>query len=128
MPELDGTMISALFAAIGAVVVAYLGYAAKQAESKNNKDKQGIEALTAAIQEWKSIAERAERKAELAYQEAKAARESAERAEHDTVALIKYMRVLWQGVINGTVPPPPPIPENLKHLISSADFPWRPKE
>lgn len=124
MPPLDATIVTAIIGVLGTVVVAYLGFAAKRTESKNSKDRQGVEALTQAVQEWRIIAERAEAKADLAYKEAQEAKEAAKRAEHDTVELIKYLRRTWQGFLDGSIPPPLPIPNRLRHLISVEDFPY----
>jgi len=124
MPDIDATVVTAIIGVLGTVVVAYLSFAAKRTESKNNKDRDGVEALTSAVHEWRAIAERAENKAELAFREARAAKEAAERAEHDTIKLVEYLRQTWQGFINGTIPPPLPIPEKLSHLISYDDFPY----
>lgn len=124
MPEIDSTAVTAIVGALGAIVVAWLSFAAKRVENRNNKEKQGVEALTLAVQEWRVIAERAEEKADQAYKEAVSARAAAERAEHDTIKLVEYLRATWRGFINGTIPPPLPIPERLSHLITNDDFPY----
>jgi len=120
------TLVAALAAAAGSVVVAVMAYLAKRVESSSNKDKTGVEALTQAVQEWKAIAVRAETKADRAMQEATAARASAERAEKDTISLVDYLHDTWIGVITGTVPPHLPIPTTLQHLLSDRDFPEPP--
>lgn len=48
---------------------------------------------------------------------------SARRAEADTIAAVAYIRLMWRGILDGSVPPHPRIPQYLSHLLTDDDFP-----
>ena len=117
---------TAVVGALSVVGSAWIAFKAKNLETKSGKESAGVTALTAAVQEWKDIAKRADEKADAALAQAQQATHTAERAERDTVTLVEYLRDTWLGFITGTVPPHLPIPESLRHLLSPRDFPLPP--
>ena len=68
----------------------------------------------------------AEETADMASREARSAIHRAEQAESDVQGLVAYMRLMGAGILNGSVPPRPPIPHHIRHLLSDQDFPSPP--
>lgn len=120
---LDASILTAILGVTGTISVAILAFLAKNVEARNAKEKTGLDALVGAVAEWRAIAEHAQITADKAMEEAKLARAAAEQAERDTISLIEYLRKTWKGFMDGTIPPPLPIPRRLQHLITMEDFP-----
>jgi hypothetical protein len=65
----------------------------------------------------------AEEKADAASREAAEARGQALQAQSDVLGLVTYTRNMWVGITRGTVPPHPPIPHHIRHILTDDDFP-----
>ncbi|MGG5257446.1 hypothetical protein [Phycicoccus avicenniae] len=125
---------------VGSVLVGLLTLAGVRIQARNQQKSTeanvGLEALVAALAEHRAIAtdakadaaaaransEEAVQEAKSARYEATVAREQNERLEADVLGLVDYLRLIWDGVLAGTVPPAPPIPARLRHLLSPSDF------
>jgi hypothetical protein len=65
----------------------------------------------------------ADEKADAARSEAAEARHQAKQAQSDVLGLVAYTRSMWVGITRGTVPPHPPIPHLIRHILTDDDFP-----
>ena len=65
----------------------------------------------------------AEETSDMAMREARSAVHRAEQAESDVRGLAAYVRTMWVGITVGTVPPHPPIPHLIRHILTDDDFP-----
>lgn len=138
---MNGPVVVTIVSVIGTVIAAWLAYQGRKTEvrsqAKTTEVSVGASSLAEAVEAWKAIAEDAKstavaarteaaealRRSAAAEYEARAAREQNERLEMDILSLVGYLRAMWSGFVNGTVPPHLPIPERLRHILSDSDFP-----
>ena len=78
---------------------------------------------TATATDARDRAMAAEETADIAAREARSATLRAEQAERDVLGLAQYIRTMWVGITHGTVPPHPPIPHLIRHILTDDDFP-----
>jgi hypothetical protein len=141
--------LTALLTAGGSVLVALIAVWAKRLEAKSGSESTGLTTgatlLEAAVREWMAVATEAKSNAATATSHAQAAEQraaaaetearnagaeagrsadEAQKARRDAHSLVAYTRAMWAGILAGTVPPAPPVPDHLTHLLDPDDFPW----